>query len=134
MPEGNPKIYYKYKSHFDFAAWFWTIISFYLVLHFGGVFNIEHRNLWMVASVFLFSWEYIGRIAWGKLFSIIYYDTIVHTIYELFVEDSEQKTYFVAAQNRDELDLYMEMHYPGLEYNVVNSFDVESFIKTDQRV
>jgi hypothetical protein len=129
-----PKITGRIYKPFDWFGWFMAIIGLFLMCKFGGVGWIfgTDKNWGMFALTFLLFWEYAFRVAFGRVYKFIYYDTIIHNMYELEMDDG--KIFYVNAENEDELALYMEMHYPELEYKILKETHTESFIKTDKFV
>lgn len=72
--------------------------------------------------------EYGARIIHGRVYTFVYYDTLVHVLYELIVND---ETYFVCAEDEDDLKLYMELHYPEMPYTITDTHLAESFLKKE---
>lgn len=81
--------------------------------------------LMMVIFVFL---QYVSRVAFGRVYRFVYYDTIIHHMYELKANDD---TYYVCAENEEELDRYMRLHYDGIKYTIFGEHPVESFIRKE---
>ena len=126
----------KYKP-FDLYGWFMCILGAVLMCKFGGVGWIfgTDKNWWLFAFTFLLFWEYAVRVAYGRIYKFVYYDTLIHPLYEIKVEDDcdeGYKTFFVNAESEGELNLYMLLHYPNLEYEVIRETHTETFIKTDK--
>jgi hypothetical protein len=115
----------------DWYGWFMSIFGLALMCKFGGVGWIfgEDHNWWMLAAMGFMFWEYAIRVAFGRVYKFVYYDTLIHPMYELEING---KQFFVSAETEEELALYMKYHYPDMEYNVLNEVFTESFIKTDR--
>ncbi len=126
----SPKEIGRAYDPFDWWGWIMAIIGLTLMAYFGGLFG-HKQNWWLVALAFLNFWEYAVRVAYGRLYKYIYYDTIIHPMYEL---DVKGKRYFVNAETEDELELYMQIHYPDLEYTIMDKTHTETFIKTEKFV
>ena len=128
----------KYKR-FDLYGWFMCILGLVLMCKFGGVGWIfgTDKNWWLLAAVFMCFWEYAIRVAYGRVYQFVYYDTILHNMYEIKVEDDcdeGYKTFFVNASSEEELSLYMYHHYPNLDYEIVQETHTESFIKREDYI
>jgi hypothetical protein len=116
---------------FDWWGWIMSIIGLLLLCRFGGVGWIfgTDTNWWLFAATFFVFAEFAIRVGYGRVYKIVYYDTILHNMYEIEAGD---KTFFVCALNEEELDLYMELHYPNMKFKVINETHTESFIKTEE--
>jgi hypothetical protein len=111
-----------------------AILGLFLMCKFGGigwVFGTE-KNWWLFALTFMLFSEYMFRVALGRIYKFIYYDTIIHRLYEIEVAD--EKIFYVCAETEDELDLYMEAKYPGLTYTILKDTHAGSFIRTEEFV
>ena len=127
IPKEVGKIY----KPFDAFGWFMSILGLLLMCKFGGVgwiFGTE-TNWWLLLAVVMCFIEYPIRVGYGRVYKYVYYDTILHNMYEI---ESDDKTFFVCAYNEDELSVYMELHYPSLDYRVIKETHTESFIKTEE--
>ena len=115
---------------FDFFGWLMCLLGISLMCKFGGVgwiFGTE-KNWWMLAVVVFVFFDYMVRVAFGRVYKVVHFDSVVYTMYEILVND---KTFFVCAKSEEELALYMEHKYPSLEYKVLGENTVESFVKTE---
>lgn len=83
---------------------------------------------WVISSI-IFLWDSAVRILMGRLYLIVYHDTVLRTMFEI---SSGGKTFFVCAENEDDLALYMESFYPNLKYNIVEKHAVESYLKREE--
>lgn len=113
---------------FDWCGWIMSILGLVLMAHFGGIFG-NPAEWWYLLLTFLLFWEYAVRVAYGRVYRIVYYDTIIHPMYKLLVGG---KQFFVNAASKDELALYMEMNYPNMDYEIVEDTHTETFIKTEK--
>jgi len=70
------------------------------------------------------------RVIYGRVYKRIYYDTVIHIMYEL---DINGETYYVCSENEEELRLYLDVHYPnvGQNYKIISSSEIESYIKRE---
>jgi hypothetical protein len=71
-------------------------------------------------------------VAFGKIKMFVYYDTIIHRLYEIEIQNGN--IFYVNAETEDELDLYMDVNYPNLEFKILKKTHTESFIKTEKHV
>jgi hypothetical protein len=126
----TPKIVGRVFKPFDWFGWAMSLLGISLMCKFGGVGWIfgNDKNWWLFALTFMLFWEYAFRVAFGKVYKFVYFDTIVRKMYEVKIDD---KTFFVCAASEEDLDLYIESVYPGMEYEVIQDTIVESFIKTE---
>jgi len=127
LPELTGRIY----KPFDIYGWVMCILGLSLLCKFGGVgwlFGTD-KNWWLFAFTFFIFMEFALRVALGRIYKFVYYDTILNDMYEL---DISGEQFFVCAAGLDELNLYMETIHPTLEYKIVNDTLVESFVKTEQ--
>jgi hypothetical protein len=129
-----PKLTGRIYKPFDWYGWIMAILGLTLMAKFGGLLGTP-PNWWMVAACFLCFWEYAIRVAYGRVYKFIYYDTVLHNMYEIKLtnvdNDTETESFFVSAETDQELALYMELHYPTLTFEVVATHALESFIKTE---
>ena len=128
-----PKLTSRLYKPFDWYGWAMSILGLVLMCKFGGVGWVfgTTPNWWLFAVTFFIFWEYAERVAYGRIYKFVYYDTIIHRMYEL---DVSGKRFFVNAETEEELDLYMQLHYPDMEFTVVSDTHTESFIKTERHV
>jgi hypothetical protein len=128
----TPKITSRLYKPFDWFGWVMCILGLALMCKFGGVGGVfgTDKNWWLFALTFMLFAEYMFRVALGRIYKFVYYDTIIHRLYEIEVVDGN--IFYVCAENGDELDLYMETHYPEMTYTILKDTHAESFIKTEQ--
>jgi hypothetical protein len=112
---------------FDLFGWFMAILGLVMMAYFGGLFKTP-PDWWLLAASFLCFWEYTLRVAYGRIYRIVYYDTIIHNLYEIRVDN---KTFYVNAYCEEDLAHYINSVYPGMEYHVVETH-TESFIRLDK--
>ena len=126
LPKEVGRIY----KRFDFYGWFMCIIGLLLLCRFGGIGGIfgHEKNWWMLLATFLLFFEYVMRVVYGRVYKIVYYDTIHNPLYEISVED---RIFFVNAPSEEDLEKYMELHYPKLEFKI-KEIHTESYIKTEE--
>lgn len=111
---------------FDWHGWIMCLIGL-IALYF----NLVNENYWVAVAVFFCFLEYVTRVSFGRVYKHVFYDTILWPMYELEIGLAGE-TYFVCAENENELALYVETHYPGMEYRILRETHVESFIKTEE--
>ena len=116
---------------FDWFGWLMSIIGLLLICKFCGVGWIfgTDTNWWLFVAVFFIFAGYVIRVGYGRVYRHVYYDTIIHNMYEVAIDD---KKFFVCALNENELVIYMDLHYPKIGYRVLEETHVESFIKTEK--
>lgn len=129
----TPKIVGRVYKPFDWYGWIMSLLGIGLMCKFGGVGWIfgTDKNWWLFALTFLLFWEYALRVALGRVYKFVYFDTIVNSMYEVQIDG---KIFFVCAASEEELDIYMEASYPDMEYKILQDTIVESFVKTEQFV
>lgn len=118
---------------FDWFGWAMCIIGVGLLCKFGGVgwiFGTE-KNWWLFATVFLVFWDYVCRVSFGRVYKVVFYDTIVNNMYKIQFNND---THYVCAASEEELDLYMESVHGSTDYVVLDKTIVESFIKTENHI
>jgi hypothetical protein len=115
---------------FDWVGWIMSLLGLVMITYFSGLFG-NPPDWWFVGLSVLVFWEYAVRVAYGRLCTYIYYDTILHPMYELDIEGNK---YFVNALNVEELNLYMDIHYPDMKYKIIDETHTESFIKTKKTI
>jgi hypothetical protein len=123
IPKEVGRIY----NPFDWFGWSMSIFGLVLMGYFGGIIGPTF-NGWILSAVFFCFWEYAIRVAYGRVFKYVYYDTIIHNMYKLEIDD---KIFYVNAFNESELALYMDIHYPGMNYSIIEETHTESFIKEE---
>ena len=127
IPKQVERIY----NPFDWYGWIVCTITLLLMCKFGGVgwkFGND-SNWWLFALSFIIFWENAMRVAFGKINKYVYYDTVVHSMFELEIQN---KKFFVCAETEEELDMYLDLHYPNIEYAIINKTHTESFIKSEE--
>lgn len=87
----------------------------------------EKQYVIFLAALFVFI-QYVWRVCFGRIYKIVYYDTLLHNMYQISVDD---KIFYICSHNEEELALYMEAHYPNLEYRIIDQHLVESYIKRE---
>lgn len=129
----TPKIIGRAYKPFDWFGWFMALFGIVLLCKFGGIGWIfgTDKEWWLFAAVFFCFWEYANRVAFGRIYKFVYYDTVLHNTYKVIADGNQ---FYVSALNADDLALYMETTYPELDYSIVDEFFVESFVKTEQFV
>lgn len=116
---------------FDWFGWFGWLMCF--IGLFALYWNVVLQNYWVALAVFFCFIEYVVRVGYGRIYKHIYYDTILYPMYEISIDlDLENETYFVCAENEEELDLYVNSQYPNMKYKILRQTYVESYIKTEK--
>lgn len=116
----------KYKT-FDWFGWGMSCLGLILMARYGGVLGHE-KNWWAFAACFLCFFQYMHRVAFGEIYRLVYFDTIVHSIFEV---KTQSKTYHVCANDEEELRLYMKVYYPDVDFQIGDKFSAESFVRVD---
>lgn len=125
IPKNIGRVY----KRFDAWGWLMCILGLTLMCYYSGIFTKTQTSWWMLLTVFFVFWDYAIRVSYGRLYKVVYYDSIIHPMFEIKVED---KTFFVNAETEDELGIYMEDNYPSIEYQIVQKTFTESYVKTEQ--
>lgn len=115
----------------DWYGWFMALLGctlMYLLIQ-------DETMTWPLKIIFvgttiLTFLDYVWRVAYGRVYKHVYYDTIIHNMYEVQILDTN---YYICADDEDELKLYIDLHYPlvGEHYKIVNQAEVESYIKKE---
>lgn len=124
-----PKLTGREYRPFDWYGWIMCALGAWLLYYFGNREVPWLDKLAQVGLVVFVFIEYTFRVAYGRIYKFVYYDTIIHNMYELKIGDD---TYYVCSENEDELDLYMEIHYKDIKYQIVDKHPVESYIKREE--
>ena len=111
---------------FDWYGWVMCIVGLVCM----GTFARTGEWYFTLLSVLCF-WDYVLRVSFGRIYKQVYYDTILYPMYELNVEMVDE-TYFICAENEDELEIYMDLHYPNMKYKILRETHVESYLKTEE--
>jgi hypothetical protein len=126
-----PKYIGKEFRPFDWYGWLMSIIGLVLI----AIWSRDNTIGWfekivMVGTISFFTIEYFFRVCYGRVYKMVYYDTILCNVYEI---DVDGVSYYVAAENEKELQLYIDAYYPtvGQNYVITNDFPVESFVKRE---
>jgi hypothetical protein len=125
----TPKLVEREYKVFDWVGWILAITGLTMMTYFGGVFG-NTPNWWLFVLSILCTWDNITRVAFGRVKKYIYYDTIIHNLYEIEVEMSEF-SFFVSAASEEDLEVYMDIHYTGMKYAIIRETHAESFIKSE---
>jgi hypothetical protein len=127
-----PKLTGREVRAFDWFGWFMAFLGCGLMYVVSTNMDLSWtQKITQMAMIIFVFLEYVSRVAFGRIFQHVYYDTIIHKLYELRLNED---TYYVCAENEEELDLYMELHYPEMKYTIFGEHVVESFIKTEQHL
>ena len=118
-----PKLLAREERPWDWYGWGMSLLGIALMYH-----QVACRNWWGLALVIFIMLEFIFRVALGRVYKYVYFDTIIHPIYEIKMKGEKK---YVNAYSEEELELYMMLHYPGQKYEVVEKNETETFIKTD---
>lgn len=119
----------KFKT-WDIFGWFMSFLGLGLMYHY---IRAEDINIWqkiiLNLTIFFFTIDYMIRVCVGRIYRIVYHDTILHNMYEV---SAGENIYYVCAASEEELALYMEGMYPDIQYRILDTKIVESFEKTEQ--
>lgn len=117
----------KYKR-FDLWGWLMSLLGLYLMGYYSGIFTKTPVNWWVLLTVFFVFWGYAVRVSYGRLYKIVYYDTIIYPMFELKAGD---KRYFVNAETEEELAIYMSDNYPNIDYEILDKTHTETYVKVE---
>ena len=129
-----PKLTGRELRPFDWYGWMMALIG-------CGIMFLLIRDTTMIwpikiisfGSTLLIFFDYVWRVAYGRVYKHVYYDTIVHTMYEIDLGSDSTDKYFICAENEEELRKYINIHYPfvGHMYKIIDEHNVESYIKKE---
>lgn len=119
----DPKLTGREERPFDIYGWVMCILGLVIMYH-----QVECKNWWVLALVIFVGLEFIFRVAFGRVYKYVYFDSIIHNTYELLVNGETKR---VSAENEKELELYMHLIYPDMKYRIVDEYKVESYIRED---
>lgn len=114
---------------FDWYGWIMALIGC-IVMYFlirDTTFDWTRKIIYSGLTVLIFL-DYVWRVAYGRVYKMVYYDTLLHTMYKVSVGDD---IYYICSDTEEELDLYMEVNYPSLDYKIEEELSVESYIKKE---
>lgn len=120
----------KYKP-FDLYGWIMCILGLLLMCHFSGIgwiFGTEKTLHLLALTIFIF-FDFMIRVAYGRVYRLVYYDTIIHPLYEIKIDD---KVFFVNAPNEEHLKIYMDLNYPAIEKYTIVETHTETYIRTEK--
>ena len=127
-----PKLTGREFRPFDWYGWLMALIG-------CGVMYLLIRNTTMTwpskiisfGSTILIFFDYVWRVAYGRVYKYVYYDTIVHKMYEINLGADCEDKYFICAENEEDLKQYITIHYPFVAhmYKIIDEHNVESYIK-----
>ncbi len=125
-----PKYVGREFKKFDWYGWIMAllgcVVMYFLIKDVTMAWPMKIIYFGMTLLIFL---DYVWRVAYGRVYKLVYYDTLLYNMYEVGVGSD---TYFVCASDEEELSLYMNVNYPTLEYRVIHEHPLESFIKTEK--
>jgi hypothetical protein len=114
---------------FDWYGWIMALIGcavMYLLIQ-DTTFDWTRKIIYFGVTILLFL-DYVWRVAYGRVYKMVYYDTLLYTMYKVSVGDD---IYYICSDTEEELDLYMEVNYPSLDYKIEEELLVESYIKKE---
>ena len=118
-----PKLKGRENRPWDWYGWMMSGLGLALMYH-----QVACHNWWTLSLVIFIFLEFALRVALGRVYQYVYYDTIIHTSYELKMKGSKK---YVNASSEEDLELYMSIKYPNVKYQVVEKIETETFIRTD---
>jgi len=126
-----PKLTGREFRPFDLYGWMMALLGcvvMFLLIR-DHTMSWPTKIIFMGTNVLLFL-DYVWRVAYGRVYKFVFYDTIIHVMYEI---DVNNERFYICAEDEDELKLYMGIHYPFIteEYKIINQSEVESFIKRE---
>lgn len=129
-----PKLTGREFRPFDWYGWMMSLIGcgvMYLLIKDTSM-EWPRKIISFGATLLLF-FDYVWRVAYGRVYKHVYYDTIVHKMYQIDIGEDTDTKYFICAEDKDELERYITIHYPlvGGVYKIVEEHNVESFIKKE---
>jgi hypothetical protein len=137
-----PKLVGRYYKPFNLFGWIMSLIGLFLMCKFAGLGSIIERlspifgitqNWWLLLLTFYVTLGYMLQVALGRVYMYVYYDTIIRTVYEIKTNFNGE-IFRVAADSEEELNMYMNIHYPNIEFTINDEYDIESFLKKEKYV
>lgn len=124
-----PKLTGREFRTWDWYGWIMAILGSILMYVIAKDADISWwtKIVWLGTIVFVFL-EYVIRVAYGRVYKYVFYDTIIRNMYQL---KAEGNTYYVCAEDEEELKRYMRIHYEEIKYTIIDTYPVESFIKRE---
>jgi hypothetical protein len=127
----TPKLVGREFKSWDWYGWLMSIIGVLVICLIGkndGI--VLYQKICLVAVVSYITMGYFYRVAYGKIYMLVYYDTIIHKMYQVKILE---ETYYICADDEQDLDLYIELHYSNIKnsYDILGEHNVESFIKVN---
>ena len=129
-----PKLTGREFKPFDWYGWLMIlvggIVMFLLIQDITLTWPIKIISFGITLLIFL---DYAWRILEGRVYKYVYFDTIIHKMYEINLGGDREDRYFICAENEEELKQYIQIHYPmvGHMYKIVDEHNVESYIKRE---
>jgi hypothetical protein len=116
---------------FDWYGWVMSLVGITLMYYWSTALNISWSyKILMFTTVTFMALDYFFRVAYGRVCRRVYYDTIIHNMYEIKARATGD-TYFVCAESEADLVEYMKLHYESVKYDIVEEHNIESFVKTE---
>jgi hypothetical protein len=114
----------------DIFGWFMSLLGMFLMYNVITTDQLPIYNKIIAGGFILFlTIGHIFRVAYGRVYKVVYYDTIFYKVYEVSMNGNIHN---VCAPTEEELNLYMEGVYPDVRYKILNEKNVESFTKTEE--
>jgi hypothetical protein len=126
-----PKLVGREFRPFDWYGWLMSLIGcviMFLLIQ-DTTMTWPMKIIFFGCNIVIFL-DYVWRVAYGRIYKHVYYDTIIHNMYEVEILDT---SYYICADDEEELKTYIDLHYPlvGENYKIINQAEVESFIKKE---
>ena len=115
-------------KRFDWYGWIMCILG--LVLMYIAV--VSH-SWFLLGVIILFFLDYVWRVSFGRVFMVVCYDTIIRHMYQVKALYNDEM-YYVCAEDEEQLVEYMRLYYKGIDYVIMDTLIVESFIKQEKHM
>lgn len=124
-----PKLTGREFRTWDWYGWFMAFVGIALMYYWSTDNTISWtKKILLVGTSGYYFIDYVWRVSYGRVYKLVYYDTILHNMYEVNVGGD---SYFICAEDEHELKLYINTHYPLIDYYIIAEHPLESYIKKE---
>jgi hypothetical protein len=118
----------EFVKSFDWYGWLMSLIGIALMYYWSTRLDISwFEKISMFTTIAYIFMVYVLRVSYGRV-RWTYYNTIIYNMYEVMTI-TDRETHFICAENEEDLEKYMTLHYIDKEFKIIDTHVVESFIK-----